>query len=63
MSGKGLSTKDQKHLDALKKLLAEVHGLELESLHVEFDASGRMHVTAKKNRAVALDEKGENYDS
>lgn len=55
-------TTDEKHLENLKKLLADMHDLELESLHVEFDASGRMHVTAKKNRAVALDEKGEHNE-
>lgn len=42
----------QHHFDQLKKLLAETHDLMLDSIHVEFDASGRMHVTAKKNGVV-----------
>lgn len=43
---------DDKHLEQLKKLLAETHDLVLDSIHVEFDASGRMHVAAKKNGVV-----------
>lgn len=43
---------DDKHLEQLRKLLAETHDLMLESVHVEFDASGRMHVTGRKNGVV-----------
>ena len=43
---------DDKHLEQLKKLLADTHDLVLDSIHVEFDASGRMHVTAKKNGVI-----------
>lgn len=43
---------DEKHLAALKKLLAETHDLVENTVHVQFDAEGRMHVTAKKNGVV-----------
>lgn len=43
---------DEKHLGQLKKLLADTYDLQLESVHVEFDASGRMHVTGRKNGVV-----------
>lgn len=52
MSTKGLPSLDEKHLAALKKLLAETHDLVESSIHVQFDAEGRMHVTAKKNGVV-----------
>ncbi|AMR57422.1 hypothetical protein vB_PsyM_KIL2_0011 [Pseudomonas phage vB_PsyM_KIL2] len=43
---------DDKHLEQLKKLLAETQDLVLESIHVEFDASGGMHVAARENGVV-----------
>lgn len=51
---------DDKHLEQLKKLLAETYDLVLDSILVEFDASGRMHVTARKNGVVhQIEIKGE----
>ncbi|WVS24633.1 hypothetical protein PSPHG_CDS_0152 [Pseudomonas phage Psxphi15] len=47
-----LPSLDEKHLAALKKLLAETHDLVENTVHVQFDAEGRMHVTAKKNGVV-----------
>lgn len=47
-----LPSLDEKHLAALKKLLAETHDLIENTVHVQFDAEGRMHVTAKKNGVV-----------
>ena len=52
MSTKGLPSLDEKHLSALKKLLAETYDLIESTVHVQFDAEGRMHVTAKKNGLV-----------
>jgi hypothetical protein len=52
MSTKGLPSLDEHHLAALKKLLAETHDLIESTVHVQFDAEGRMHVTAKKNGLV-----------
>jgi hypothetical protein len=52
MSGKGLQSLDDKNLAALKKLLAETYDLVENSVLVEFDAEGRMHVTARKNGVV-----------
>ncbi|UAV89612.1 hypothetical protein [Pseudomonas phage COT4] len=43
---------DEKHLAALKKLLAETYDLIESTVHVRFDAEGRMHVTARKNGVV-----------
>lgn len=47
-----LPSLDEKHLAALKKLLAETHDLIENTVNVEFDAEGRMHVTARKNGVV-----------
>lgn len=47
-----LPSLDEKHLAALKKLLAETHDLIENTVHVQFDAEGRMHVTARKNGVV-----------
>lgn len=52
MPRKRVLSPEEKHLKDLKKLLAETHNLVLESIHIEFEASGRMHVTAKKNGVV-----------
>lgn len=52
MSTEGLPSLDEKHLAALKKLLAETHDLIENTIHVQFDAEGRMHVTARKNGVV-----------
>lgn len=52
MSTEGLPSLDEKHLSALRKLLAETHDLVENTVHVQFDAEGRMHVTAKKNGVV-----------
>lgn len=55
-----LPSLDEKHLTALKKLLAETHDLVEDTVHVQFDAEGRMHVTAKKNGVVRqIEIKGE----
>lgn len=43
---------DDKHLEQLKKLLVETHDLVEDTVHVQFDAEGRMHVTARKNGLV-----------
>lgn len=60
MSGKTLPSLDEKHLAALKKLLAETYDLVETTVHVQFDAEGRMHVTAKKNGVVRqIEIKGE----
>lgn len=47
-----LPSLDEKQLAALKKLLAETHDLIENTIHVQFDAEGRMHVTARKNGVV-----------
>lgn len=47
-----LPSLDDKHLAALKKLLADTYDLIESTVHVQFDAEGRMHVTAKKNGLV-----------
>lgn len=61
MSTEGLPSLDEKHLAALKKLLAETHDLIENTIHVQFDAEGRMHVTAKKNGVVRqLDKEDDN---
>lgn len=61
MSTEGLPSLDEKHLAALKKLLAETHDLVENTVHVQFDAEGRMHVTAKKNGVVRqLDKEDDN---
>lgn len=52
MSTEGIPSLDEKHLAALKKLLAETHNLVEDTIHIQFDAEGRMHVTAKKNGLV-----------
>lgn len=58
-----LPSLDEKHLAALKKLLAETHGLVENTILVEFDAEGRMHVTAKENGVVRqMEIKGELYE-
>lgn len=49
-----LPSLDEKHLAALKKLLAETYDLVETTVNVQFDAEGRMHVTAKKNGVVRL---------
>lgn len=54
MSTETLPSLDEKHLAALKKLLAETYDLVENTVHVQFDAEGRMHVTAKKNGVVRL---------
>lgn len=38
-------------IEALKILLAEMHDLMLDSVSVEFDASGTMHVVGRKKMA------------
>lgn len=56
-----LPSLDEKHLAALKKLLAETHDLVENTVHVQFDTEGRMHVTAKKNGVVRqLDKEDDN---
>lgn len=58
-----LPSLDEKHLAALKKLLAETHDLIENTIHVQFDAEGRMHVTAKKNGVVRqMEIKGELHE-
>lgn len=52
MSDETIPSLDEKHLAALKKLLAETHDLIENTVHVQFDAEGRMHVTARKNGVV-----------
>lgn len=39
---------DDKHLEQLKKLLADLYSLDVSSVLVEFDKNGQMVVTAKK---------------
>lgn len=54
---------DEKHLAALKKLLAETHDLVEDTIHVQFDAEGRMHVTAKKNSVIRqIETEGEQHE-
>ncbi len=54
---------EDKHLDQLKKLLAETYDLVLESVQIEFDAAGRLHVNARKNGVVRqIEIKGEIKD-
>lgn len=47
-----LPSLDEKLLADLKKLLAETYDLIENTVHVEFDAEGRMYVTARRNGVV-----------
>lgn len=54
---------DEKHMAALKKMLAETYDLVESTVHVQFDAEGCMHVTAKKNGVVRqIEIKGELHE-
>lgn len=58
-----LPSLDEKHMEALKKLLCEQHNLVEGTVHVRFDAEGRMHVTAKEKGVVhAITIKGETHE-
>jgi DNA-directed RNA polymerase alpha subunit len=55
-----LPSLDEKHIAELKKLLATEYDLIENTIHVQFDAEGRMHVTAKQNGVVhQIEIKGE----
>ena len=55
-----LPSLDEKHIAELKKVLAEMYDLVENTVHVQFDAEGRMHVTARQNGVVhQIEIKGE----
>lgn len=43
-----LPSLDDKHFNDLKTLLAQMHNIDLNSVLIEFDKEGRMHVTGKR---------------